>query len=558
LISKQKIKIIGIRPPVVDIILKNYPNTRKEISVIPQRARVPSLGLFYVGTIFEKELKELGYDVNLVFYDMSASDPDNVYPYSGKVKKYSAVSYGKGKIIKRLRGESLEKLYEISKDADVCYISSLFATDSNAVIQVFETIKKINPKVFCLVGGRDAQFRPDFYLDNCADVVFLGQAENLAGRVVDFLIRKKPIDFYGVATKNNKGSLGKKIKIDKNKLKKKGISCISNFVNEISRNSLLEQNIFPNFDKKILSMYTDGCDGKLPKNITGPLMWYRTSVGCPGGCDFCPSAMSPYMYMSPEKVKKMLMHYKKAGIKTLISAEDNFLARFFDKNKTEKEIELEIIQIMKTIRELGFANEFSNGLQVSLLVDKNKKIRSNLINAIFKCEKAKNGKIVGTYRVYWPIEDLVNRKHFAKLSDKRTHYKIIDAVLKTGIPEIVFNTILFSDFSKEDIKNLKKELDYFCCWMKKHQRNTSWTIAIFHELPLPGAKNYNKLLSKSFDIDKHSELWAVPINPTNGKYYNYHELYSVKRKLMDQYDPEGLESWDNQGRYGPTHHKNDN
>lgn len=553
--KKQKIKIIGIRPPAIDLILQDYPDTEKNISVVPRRAKVPSLGLFYVGTIIENELKNLGYSVEIKYFDMAASKPNNIYPYSKEFASYSEVLYGKGKIIKRLRGENLSKIKEIVDGFDLCFISSLLAAESSSVAQVFKTIKKTNPNIFCLTGGRDAQFRPEWYLANGADVVFLGQAEKLCGKIIDSLIKNKPLNFDGIATSEKIGVMGKKIKINTRCLLDNGVSSIKNYKNEISRDSLLEQDILPNFDKKIISYYTESCDGKLPKDVYGPVMWYRTSVGCPNGCDFCPSSASPYFSLSPERVEKMLRHYKKYGINVLLSAEDNFLARFLNKNKPEEETENEIINIMQIIRKLGFAHEFSNGLQVGLLVDKNNRVRTKLINELFKCQKTKQGKIIGTYRTYWPIEDLVNRTRLGKLANRENHYKIIDAVLQTGIPEIVFNTIIFTDYTKKDVENLEKELDFFCSWMEKHQRQTKWSIPIFHELPLPGARNYQKLLPQSFDINKHSELWAVPINPTNGTHYKYHELYSIKRKLMRKFDPEGLKSWDTQGRYGTTHHK---
>lgn len=553
--KKRKIKIIGIRPPVVDLVLQNYPDTNGDVSVVPKRAKVPSLGLFYVGTIIEKELKELGYLVEVKYHDMAASEPNNIYPYSEEFSEHSEVTYGSGKIIKRLRGEALSKLKKITAGFDFCFVSSLLAAESSSVAQVFKIIKKTNPNIFCLTGGRDAQFRPDWYLANGADIVFLGQAEKLCGKVIDSLTRKKPLNFDGIATLEKVGTMGKKTNINKSYLTSCGVSSIKDYKNKISRDSLLEQEILPKFDKKIIPYYAESCDGKLPKNVFGPIMWYRTSVGCPNGCDFCPSSASPYFSLSPDRVEKMLKHYKKFGINVLLSAEDNFLARFLNKNKSEEETENEIISIMQIIHKLGFAHEFSNGLQVGLLVDKNNNVRTRLVNELFKCKKTKQGKMVGTYRTYWPIEDLVNRKRLCKLSNRENHYKIIDAVLQTGIPEIVFNTIIFTDYTKKDVENLEKELNFFCAWMKKHQRQTKWSIPIFHELPLPGAKNYQKLLPQSFDIDKHSELWAVPINPTNGVCYKYHELYSIKRRLMRKFDPDGLKSWDTQGRYGITRHK---
>ena len=528
------VKIIGIRPPEVDVTLQGFTGINKEISVVPRRAKVPSLGLFYVGSILEQELNQLGYRTKIDLHDLAASEPDRLSTYSKEFNKQSIVEYGSGTIHKRLRGKSLSTLADIVKDADICFMSSLFTAGASAVAQTIQTMKESNPNILVLLGGRDAQYRPGWYLKQGADVVFLGQAEGLAGKVADALLNRIPISFPGVATKENLGSL----RVGKNR---------------ISRNSNLECEVLPKFDPEILKLYTESCDGVLPDSVKAPVMWYFTSVGCIRSCDFCPTGGTRYISLSSKRVNRIFEHYKKAGIKTLLSAEDNFLARLKDPNRKEKEAEQEIIEIMRLIRSYGFAHEFSNGLEVDLLADERGNVKEELISELFSREII-DKNIHGTYRMYWPIETFIDRDRFRKLSKKETHYKILDSVLKTGIPEIVFNTILFSDYGTKEIDSLRREMGEFCNWMTNHQRQTHWSLPVFHELPLPGARSYNKLISHSFDINLHPELWAVPINPVNGIHYRYDKLYSIKRELMKEFDPKCLESWDKAGRYETSHH----
>ena len=528
--NANTVKIVGIRPPEVDVTLQGYAGINSEISVVPRRARVPSLGLFYVGSILKQELNELGYKTNIDFQDLASSEPDRLSPYSGEFSKLSEVKYGSGKIHKMLRGKSLSSLSEVVRDADICFMSSLFTAGASSVAQTIQAVKKYNPNTLVLLGGRDAQYRPEWYLKQGADAVFLGQAEGLAGKVADALLHNAPISFPGIATKENLGSMG-------------------SGQNRISRNACLENEVLPNFDLEILKSYSESCDGVLPQGISGPVMWYFTSVGCMGSCDFCPTAGTKYISLSSQRANRMFEHYKKAGIKTLLSAEDNFLARLKDPHRKEGEAEQEIIEIMRLMRSHGFAHEFSNGLEVDLLADENGSVRERLISELFARENT-----AGTYRMYWPIETPIKRDRFKKLAKKEDHYKVLDAVLQTGIPEIVFNTILFTDYGPEEIESVRRELGEFCGWMTKHQRQTKWSLPIFHELPLPGARIYEKLLPQSFDINLHPELWAVPINPVNGTHYRYDELYTIKRNLMKEFDPKGISSWDEVGRYGPTYH----
>jgi len=68
-----------------------------------------------------------------------------------------------------------------------------------AVGQTIESIKKYNLGTKVLVGGRDAQYRPEMYLQKGADVVFLGQQkEFLEG--CQGLLDNSLINCNGVAT----------------------------------------------------------------------------------------------------------------------------------------------------------------------------------------------------------------------------------------------------------------------------------------------------------------------------------------------------------------------
>lgn len=449
------------------------------------------------------------------------------------------------------RGKPLSSLENIVQDADVCFISSSFAAGAASVAQTMQAIKKYNPQARILVGGRDAQYRFEWYLQNGADAVFLGQAEGLIGKVTKALVNNVKISFPGVATCTDIGTLGETMVINHSLLESAGVSSLNKWSKTISRNASLDQEVLPKFDQNILTLYSESCDGLLPRGVIKPLMWYFTSVGCPRSCEFCPTARNPYFSLSESRVNRLLNHYKISGIKTLLSAEDNFLARFLDKSRSEPEIEQEIVGIMKSIRSNGFAVEFSNALDIGFLQDNKGNLRDNLITNLFAYDKTEKG-FVGTYRMFWPIETLIERTRFKKLVKKEDNYRILDAVLQTGIPEIIFSLILLPDSEPKDIGRFRLELDEFCNWMATHQRQTKWSIPIFHELPLPGSPFYEKLLPLSFDINTHPELWTVYTNPVNGTHYRYDELYTIKRKLMEEFDPASLAAWDTVGRYNPT------
>src|SRR4030042_2709520 len=130
-ISSKPIKIMGIRPPEADVTLQDYEEISKEISVTPRRTRVPSLSLFYVGTLLDKELHQLGYKTETSFYDLAASQPDTLSDYSEEFAQFSEVKYGSGKIYKRLRGKPISELVDIVRDSDICFMSSLFTAGAS-------------------------------------------------------------------------------------------------------------------------------------------------------------------------------------------------------------------------------------------------------------------------------------------------------------------------------------------------------------------------------------------------------------------------------------------
>lgn len=543
--------VLGIRPPEVDLKLENYPGLDRAISVSPNNTNTPSLGLFYVGTLLRDELREEGYDVELSLVDMPIQEPQTLSQYKGKFTETQTVAYGRGKVIKSLRGMPLSRLEHIADGADIVFMTSPFTSNAASVAQVALKIKEIKPNAKILVGGRDAQHRPEWYLSNGADVVFLGQAENLVGKVCDALLQNRNLDgFYGIASQgNSQRSLGPKSYFKADELRRAGVSSLVKANSLVSRDADLRKEVLPDFSLLDLSNYNQSSDGYFPDGVKGPAMWYQSSVGCPRECGFCATANNPYMGLGIERVERLLKNYSESGIKTLMSAEDNFLARLF---KRPEQSEYEIIEIMKLIRQYGFAHEFTDGLEVGLLMDRNGRIRTRLIEEIFKTETI-DGRLAGTHRLYWPIETFVSRANYKKLRAKEQHYEILKAVLDQGIPQIGFGTILFHDVNPDYLKKTEDEIGEFCNWMSQNQGQTRWRLAVFHELPLPGSHYYKGLRQHlAFPIETHPELWALPINPLNGINFNYAELYDIKRNLMGKYDPAALNAWDNRGKYELT------
>jgi hypothetical protein len=540
----REVRLLGIRPPEVSLSLSNYPEAGRSVCVSPNNTRTPSLGLHHVATVARRELEERGYDVGLSLMDMAIAAPTTLSDYGGSFCSKQVVPYGRGQVTKRLRGMPLSALPKAVGEADIVFLTSPFTSNAASVAQTALAVKALDPKVKVLVGGRDAQHRPEWYLTHGFDVVFLGQAEGLLGAVIDAAMHDVSLrDLPGIATREDPiGRMGPRVAFTP----EAGVKSLTAKVTAVLRDADIRRVTLPDFSLLDLSAYDRSSDGLFPAGVEGPAMWYQTSVGCPRECSFCASAGNPYLFLEVGRVEEMLQHYASCGIKTLLSAEDNFLARLL---KQPDAGERDIITIMSLIKEYGFSHEFTDGLEVGLLMDKSGRLRLRLIEALFGTQK-QGDRLVGTHRLYWPVETFIDRASFSKLAVKSAHYEILEAVLDQGIPQIGFGTILFRDTDADRLRRMEDEMEEFVEWMRQHQGGTEWRLAVFHELPLVGSRNYGRLRdSVAFAIEDDSELWALPINPLNGTHYPYDALFEIKRAQMLAFDPEALAEWDRSGQY---------
>ena len=519
MVRKNLEKILFVRPPETSLFLEDVSLSDESMRISPYRGKVPILSIYHLGSLVKKALRGEKISVEVNYFDFASTDPENMDNYLGGFSSNSSLNYGSGKIYKYLQGRSLNELTPHLKGADTLFLSSPFAAGAIGIAQTIHLSKKINPSLKVVVGGRDVQYRPEWYFKQGADILVIGQGEGVVEKIVSMIHNDEFFSGKGYLLSERRKDFGG--------------DCFP-------KNMDLSELVLPDFQKNLIETYKDSCEGDIPSNLDGPAMWYTTSVGCINNCGFCPSAGNPYNEMSLENFSTLLNHYKKSGIKVLLSAEDNFLARLKSKGGEEK-----VINYLEIIRHHGLANEFANGLQVNLLLDEKENPKKDLIGELCKFENNS-----GTFRMYFPIETFESKRRvsYGKLSSMDKVYELIDSIVDSGMPEIVFNSILFQDTSEEDINVIRKEMSKFVNFMSK--KDVKWSLPIFHELPLPGSKNYSKLEPFSYGIDIHPELYNVMSNPVHGKYFSAPELFKIKYKLMEEFDPECLKTWTEKGHYG--------
>jgi len=163
--------------------------------------------------------------------------------------------------------------------------------------------------------------------------------------------------------------------------------------------------------------------------------------------------------MSPERVLQWLELQKEAGARVIVNVADQFLGRV-----VRKEGRTEVLEIMKSIRDLGFAIVWPNGLEfkkTTLGRGINRKEGMDfrpdeeLIEALWGWD----GK-VGCHFAYLPAERPVfGRENYTKLLPWQEHCEVMKTIVRTGIPYVRYGVIIgFADDNDETLSRLEEAI----------------------------------------------------------------------------------------------------
>ncbi len=466
-------------------------------------------------------LKDVG-DIEIV--DMKLLNPE-------REELYKEVPYGNGTIRCYRKGASFESVKDKLSDAGILGLTSNFTRASGIITDFIRYSKEVNPEAKIIVGGSDATPRYEHYLKNGADVVVLGEGEHIGPRVVKAIIEDKSLsDISGVAYKKN------------NTIKYNPRNPLIDTVNA-------DDIPLPAFDLVMsdLAKYTEAFEGPLPEYVKTPIRILETSRGCAEACPFCttPYLRKKYRYMSTERIKETLEHYKKYGIESLILMEDNVLSRLNLPNGKEKTIEM-----FELLKEYGFAWEFGNGLQISKLMN-NSHIDHELIESLFYND-IKENKWVGAYRIYVPLESLHQEpdKVYRKLRPYDQELEIIEAIADTGIPMMTFGIIMgVPDDNAENLKLTEER----CMEIKEivEKKGVQTYFTPFLNILLPGTPNYEKYKHfLQYDIKEYPELFQFHTATLGIPGVTPEELTRYKREMEERINgKKARDFWGSTGKY---------
>ena len=465
-VSEMPCRIMIVRPPALGLISEPKKNL-KPTYPHPTTTTVPPISQAIVAAMLQEELPAMGMEADISIVDMrSEKDQEGI-----RVNEYRSIDYGDSVIrCYRVGGMDFDDLNVRISTADVICLTAIFTTEARILKDFIEHCKKVKPEVRILVGGKDATARPDYYLAAGADVVVRGYGNKAGAEAIKRLVEDKPLEgIQGINTNS--------------------IEVVS----PPSKSGDYGKLPVPAFDLiDDLSGYTGSHGGGFADGVGGPSMYISFSRGCFYGCRFCLTSKERYDFLSLTQTERLLEHYKEHGIKVLLSSEDNFLQRM-DPRVGYEQGRSEVMQIMRKIREMGFAICFENGLQMSLFGitdDKgNFRVDEELVCEVLQ-HNFESGQLVGTARLHWPLETFAEHskldQRMTKLCGWEQLIHILKEVAKIGIPQIAFGLINFHDDGEQDLKRIMERCAEIRSIVQEASggRTTSY-FSVFSEIFIP-------------------------------------------------------------------------
>lgn len=409
------------------------------------------------------------------------------------VTSYGTLPMGGVALEKCRVGMSFEDADELLADSDVVGLNANFTHSRRITGDLLGYLRRSHPDRALLVGGTDATADPGFYLRSGADVVVRGEGELVARDVIRCLESDAPLtDIPNVSVRRNGG--------------------LEHHPTRFLRDPLDVDSLPPHaLDLVDLDSYSDTGEGLPPAGIEPPFISVETSRGCAQACSFCatPRTKGRFRFMSTEVMEHHLTHYRDAGVRTLLFQEDNLLSRVHQDRRAGSSAGREnLLELFRLARELGFAWEFTNGLEFGQL-EHDGRIDTEIIEAMF-WRGTDDGQRTGCYRATIPLENVLDLgpQLFRKLKEASKSWPVIDALAATGVDALSFNVIVGRP--DDDLESLRTT--YLRCealreLVKGRSPSTSVYFNVYLLSLLPGTLDHRRFNHQlAYDLDKDPEV----------------------------------------------------
>jgi|GEM_PF-1578807 len=470
---------------------------------------------------------------NVRVIDMKIKNQDTLIPY----KKFA---YEGGTMTASRMGMKFESIIEEVQWTDVIGLSINPTSWANIAIDFIKFARKTNPKVKIWVGGTDAMFQPNKYLEAGATVVILGEAEDLVSQLVHYNYECESICTMEQLSRISTWSCPYQTHE----------KCLQR--PKIKKDSNIENLPLPALDlcPDDLPLWTTPIEGNLPKGAKAPIAFLFATRGCNHACDFCttPLKYGRLRIRSLDSIQRELELYQKFGIKTICLWDDS-LGSLIKINRRDW-----LIALVKMLRQMGFAFEFSQGISPKDLFDQQKQEPDyELITELYKHEII-NGNFVGCTGEYLPFEFLQEEetdKAAIKLLPFQQELAVMQVILAQGIRWLTFSSIIGRPQDDQDAFALATErIIEIQAMIKNHGAESLPTPFIYSVFP--GTKLWQSTDQSflKYPITKFPELYQLNATPHGTNFFTPGQLMVEKAKMEQAIlKPDQCAKWWKSGRY---------
>lgn len=389
-------------------------------------------------------------------------------------------------------GAALDAMNPAVEASDWIGFTSHFTFEAGVVRDMMAHAKRIKPSIKIMVGGADAKARPADYLSYGADYVAAGDVDPQVLR-----------DFDGSAQ----------------------VTTARHHFPDLIR---------PAFHKlPELSNYTDSHDGTVPDGVETPIGFMYFTRGCPRECDFCETRRTKFETLDLDDSIKMIEHYAASGIRALNFADDNLLMAAATPAGREK-----VFEIFKALRQAGLAWEFPNGLEVGRFLNKDGTVDEPMLNAMLTHDVLPDGRIVGAYRLYVPLETFDARERYKKLKPIAEQVKVIQWLARSGLPEINFGVVIPPDATPDTYLHIRDGYAELKDAVHEASPDIRARYSAFHLIPISLYRSMNT----KYTVHEFPEGWNFYFPIYDGKTLSARELFERRLELVKEIDPSNYES----------------
>lgn len=356
-----------------------------------------------------------------------------------------------------------DRIFDLDPDAyDAWGVTVNFTQERQVACMVIAHLSSTGRPV--VVGGSDAIAEPHHYLSAGASAIVIDKSGAANWPIFDYVLNKAPREpLSGVVLKDGRyfPTRVKAKSPDEWALPSVDVArqCLGQ---EYSEEPFIEELV------PIGSVYPD--------------------IGCDRKCDFCqtPTYTSGYRRMSPTTVLEWLSRQKEAGAKCTIMGSDQFLGRVLFPGGKE-----EILEITQGARELGMPLLWPNGLELRKATlgrgrnyeDTDLTPDEELIEALWGWD----GR-VGGFLGYIPAErPVVGRESYSKLLPWQQHCTMMKAIVRAGLPVIVYGLIIgFPDDDLDSLLHLEEAVLDLHQQLREINPNLEFQVAAYAISPISG------------------------------------------------------------------------